>query len=158
MDLCLYLHSTVSFLEVDEGIIFQFLHSLQFSKLAESLFKYILCDSASQVSHKQHLNLVKEMKKQSLKCNVFKTTKWPQTDVRVTYTSSPEPHLGHDLWVWVLDWISPLHSDNIAPHLHFATHQATTGLSCCLVVFILQKAKATVLLLVVWLVVQYDII
>lgn len=53
-----YLHSTISFLEVDEGIVFQFLHPLQLAKLTEGLFKYLLCHSAGQVSHKQHLDLV----------------------------------------------------------------------------------------------------
>lgn len=53
-----YLHSTISFLEVDEGIVFQFLHPLQLAKLTEGLFKYLLRHSAGQVSHKQHLDLV----------------------------------------------------------------------------------------------------
>lgn len=73
-------------------------------------------------------------------------------------TSSPVPYLGHDLWVWVLDGISPLHSDHISPHFHLAAHQPAAGLSCRLVVFIFQEAKASIFLLVVWLVVQYDII
>lgn len=41
-----YLHSTISFLKVDEGIVFQFLHPLQLAKLTEGLFKYLLRDSA----------------------------------------------------------------------------------------------------------------
>lgn len=73
-------------------------------------------------------------------------------------TSGPVPHLGHDLWVRVLNGVSPLHSDHISPHFHLATHQPATGLSCRFVVFILQEAKAPVLFLVIWLVVQYDII
>lgn len=73
-------------------------------------------------------------------------------------TSGPVPYLGHDLWVWVLNGVSPLHRDHIAPHLHLAAHQSAAGLSCCLVVFILEEAKASILLLVVRLVVQYDII
>lgn len=73
-------------------------------------------------------------------------------------TSGLVLYLGHDLRIWVLDGISPLHGDHIAPHLHLAAHQPAACLSCRLVVFILQEAKASILLLVVWLVVQYDII
>lgn len=73
-------------------------------------------------------------------------------------TSGPVPYLGHDLWVWVLNGISPLHGDHVSPHLHLAAHQPAAGLSCRFVVFILQEAKAPILFLVVWLVVQYDII
>lgn len=70
----------------------------------------------------------------------------------------PYSDLGHDLWVWVLEGIGPLHSDQVAPDLHLAAHQPAAGLSCCFVIFILQKAKAPVLLFVYWLKVQYDII
>ena len=73
-------------------------------------------------------------------------------------TSGPAPYLGHDLRVRVLDGVGPLHGDHIPPHLHLAAHQPAAGLSCRLVVFVLQEAEAPVLLLVVWLVVQYDII
>lgn len=62
-------------------------------------------------------------------------------------------YLGHDLWVWVLDGICPLYSDHITPDLHLAAHQTAASLSRRLVVFILQEAKATVLLLVIRLVI-----
>lgn len=48
---CQYLHSTISFLKVDEGIIFEFLHSLQLAKLTEGLLQQFLCDTACQVPH-----------------------------------------------------------------------------------------------------------
>lgn len=73
-------------------------------------------------------------------------------------TAGPVPYLGHDLWVWVLNGVCPLHGDHISPHLHLSAHQSAAGLSSRLVVFILEEAKAPILLLVVWLVVQYDII
>lgn len=43
-----------------EGVVFQLLHSLQLAVLAKGLFKYLLCNSARQVSHKQHLDLGRE--------------------------------------------------------------------------------------------------
>lgn len=42
-----YLHGTISFLKVDEGIVFQFLHPLQLAELTERLFEDLLRDSAS---------------------------------------------------------------------------------------------------------------
>lgn len=73
-------------------------------------------------------------------------------------TPEPIPYLGHDLWIWVFNRVSPLHGDHVSPNLHFSAHEAATGLSCRLVVFILQEAETPILLLVVGLVVQYDII
>lgn len=58
-----YLHSTVSFLKVDEGVVFQFFHSFQFAKLTEGLFQQLLCNGTCQVPHKQHLDLRKGEKK-----------------------------------------------------------------------------------------------
>lgn len=66
-------------------------------------------------------------------------------------------HLGHDLRVGILDGVGPLHRHHVAPHLHLAAHQPAASLSGCLVVFVLEEAEASVLLLVVGLVVQYDI-
>lgn len=139
---------------MDEGVIFQFLHPLQLAKLTEGLFKYLLCDSACQVPHKQHLDLVMDTQSVFVVERSRNTTKnhapdefWPSAC-----------YLGHDLWVWVLNGIGPLHSDHISPHLNLATHQSAAGLGCCFVVFILQEAKAPIFLFVIWLVVQYDII
>lgn len=103
-----YLHSTISFLEVDEGIIFQFLHPLQLAKLTEGLFKHLLCDSASQVPHKQHLDLVIKTKdsfflflQKGEQIKLQETVK-RKTNSNHTYTST------NDLWPCALPWPWPL--------------------------------------------------
>lgn len=65
--------------------------------------------------------------------------------------------LSHDLWVRVLDRVSPLHSHYVAPDLDLAAHEAPPGLRCCLVVLVLQEAEASVLLLVIGLEVEDDV-
>ena len=67
-------------------------------------------------------------------------------------------NLGHDVWVWLSNRVSPLHSDGVPPHLDLATHQAAASLCCGLVILVLQETEATVLLLVVRLVVQYHLL
>lgn len=42
--------------------------------------------------------------------------------VTLLRTFRPVPYLGHDLWVWVLNGISPLHCDQISPNFDLATH------------------------------------
>lgn len=77
-----------------------------------------------------------------------------------THNGCPRSHsdLSHDLWVRVLEGISPFHGDQVSPDLYLAAHQPAAGLSCRFVIFILQEAKSPVLLFVYWLEVQYDII
>lgn len=145
---------------MDEGIIFEFLHSFQLAKLTKSLFKDLLCDRACQVPHKKHFHLVIEKSFGFGRKSVLSHRK--QTMIMKTamvlIICGFVPYLCHDFWVWVLNGISPLHSDQISPHLHLSTHQPSAGLSCCFVIFILQKAKAPIPTLIFRLLVQYDII
>ena len=82
-------------------------------------------------------------------------------DFTLAYYLLPHPtgaHLGHDLRVGVFDGVGPLHRNHVAPHLHLAAHKAAAGLGRCLVVLVLEEAETAVLLLVVWLVVQDDVV
>lgn len=58
-------------------------------------------------------------------------------------------YLCHDLWVWVLNGVSPFHSHHISPYLHLAAHQPASCLCGRFVILILQKAEASIFFLVI---------
>lgn len=69
-----------------------------------------------------------------------------------------EAHLSHDLRVRILDGVGPLHRHQDAPDLDLPAHQPAPRLSGGFMVFKLQEAKASVLLLVIRLMVQNDVV
>lgn len=131
---------------MNEGVVFQLLHALQLPKVAEGLLQDVLGDVVGQVPDEQNLHLQNQNQNQSLSS----TSSELPGGLRA-------PHLGHDLWVGVLDGVGPLHRHQAVPHLHLAAHEAAARLSGRLVVLVLQEAEASVLLLVVGLEVQDDV-
>lgn len=148
-----HLYCSIPFFKMHKSIVFQFFHSLQLSKLRECLFKKLFSNCCGQLPNKEHLNLCRNVEKQNVESRrtrlLFCRAK--EQDMRFS-------NLGHDLRVWLCNWVGPLYSNWIPPHLDLPTHKATAGLCCGLVVLILQETETTVLLLVIWLVVQYHLL
>lgn len=131
---------------MNEGVVFELLDSLQFSKVTEGLLQDLLRHAVSQVPDEQDLDLQHRADKLSF-----------AAFLRAPSPSAVGAHLGHDLRVGVLDGVGPLHRHQAVPHLHLPAHQPAAGLSGCFVVFVLQEAETSVLLLVVRLEVEDDV-